>query len=599
MESSTIYYVALALALGMTAQVVAARLRVPSIILLLATGLAAGPDALGWIDPTAIRGARNGLVTLAVTVILFEGGLALRWDEVRAQQRSLTLLLSVGAAMTMLAGTLAAHLLLSMPWTIALLYGSLMIVTGPTVVTPLLSRLRVERTVRELLINEGVLIDPLGAILALVIAEYVLGHSAAWEAIALVLTRLGTGAAIGGSGGIVLGFVLRRNWIPEDLRNPAVLASVLLLAAVATRTSSEAGLMCAVTQGVVMANGGLRSLGPLRQFKEEITVLLLSLIFVLLAVDLSPKAVLDLGIPGVLVVLVLVWVARPASVLVCTTGSDLSLRQRLFVSWICPRGIVAVAVAGLFKLYLEEAGRPGGTQLEALVFLTVGFTVIVQGSTAPAVARLLGVDQLTLRGTVLVGADHLGRLLARVLSERGRPCVLLDVNPGLCAAATEENLVAFCGDALAADGLEAAGVRYADTLVALTRNSELNTLIVQNVRNNFRVERLLSVSTDGEATAATPFPGHFPGVDEVNRCLRMGQGRLVTYAVADDFAAAPLLSALSFADGEFALLVERRDSIVIASGEQALKAGDRLLCLRTGTGDHSPGDGLNEIVTSS
>jgi NhaP-type Na+/H+ or K+/H+ antiporter len=575
------YQAAVAVALGMAAQTIAVRLTIPSIVILLVTGVLAGPDGVGLLDPAVLGTARTELVALAVTVILFEGGLALRLEYLRHQQRSLTLLLTVGALISMTAGAVAAHFLLDMPWTLAALYGALVIVTGPTVVTPLLSRLTLDRSVRELLISEGVLIDPVGATVAIVAADYVVGNSQVLETGWLVLARLSVGGVLGAAAGIALAAVLRRHWIPNDLRNPAVLGAVLLTSALASHFSSEAGLMAAVVQGVVMANTGLRELERLRQFKEEITVLLLSFMFVLLAAGLRLDAVRALGWQALGVVAILTWVARPLAVFACTIGSGLNLQQRLFVAWICPRGVVAAAVAGLFGILLAQAQVPGGDRLEALVFVTVAATVTLQGLSASLVARLLGVDVPILRGTIIVGADHFGRLLAQLLVTAGRQVVLMDANLRHCRAAQQEGLSVYHGDALDPDVWEEAGARYADTVVALTRNAELNTLIGQRVRGNFRVERILTLGEEsGVKTSHAPFPGDLPGVDEVNRDIADGRARIIEYEIGEGNWAGKSLAELPYGSGEFALLLQHRDQTYVAAASQSVAAGDRLLCFQ-------------------
>jgi NhaP-type Na+/H+ or K+/H+ antiporter len=585
MHETTFYHAAVAIAFGMAAQSLALRFAVPSIVILLATGVAIGPDGLRLLDPNVFGPARTALVTLAVTVILFEGGLALRVEDLRRQQRSLALLLSLGAAISMVVGALAAHFILGLSWSIASLYGALMIVTGPTVVTPLLTRLTLDRTVRELLIGEAVLIDPVGAIVAIVAAEYVVGQAAMWHAGWLVLVRLAVGGTLGAVAGAALTAVLRRGWIPEAVRNPVVLAFVLVVAAAASRVSSEAGLMAAVVQGVVMANSGIPELGRLRQFKEEITLLLLSFIFVLLAADIQIREVVALGWGALAVVAVVVWVARPLSVFACTQGSSMTLPQQLFVAWICPRGIVAASVAGLFSIALQEAGIPGGDQLEVLVFVTVGVTVTVQGLTARPVAAVLGVDLPELYGTLIVGADHLGRLLACLLQSYKRPVVLMDVNPLHCRAARDAGLVVYSGDALSIEALEEAGARYADTVVTLTRNQELNVLVAQRVRQNFRAERVLALAEAGDALGtAGPFLGEFPGVDEVNHRLYSGRARIIEYEVGPGGWVGRNLAELPYGPGEFALLLQRRDHVYIASAHWNLAERDRLVCLRTADG---------------
>jgi NhaP-type Na+/H+ or K+/H+ antiporter len=590
-HESPFYQGALALFFGLGAYAVAERLRLPSIVLLLATGVLIGPDGLGLFDPGVLRSARTDLVTLAVTIILFEGGLGLRVEDLRQHRRSLLRLLTLGALISMTVGTIAARVLLDMPWETAFLFGALMIVTGPTVVTPLLARLTVDRPVRELLISEGVLIDPIGAIVAIVTLEYVIGHESVWRVGWLVAGRLLVGAAVGGLTGFALARVLRRQWVRRELWNPIVLGTALLAAAAASRLSAEAGLMAAVMQGIVMGNTGLRELYVLRRFNEEITIILLTFVFVLLAASLPLYEVSALGWPALAVVGVVIWVARPLAVFLCTRGSELSLRERAFVSWICPRGIVAASVAGLFSLLLDNAGISGGRQLEALVFVTVAVTVTLQGVTAGLVARGLGVDVPRLRGTLIVGGGELGRLLARLLTAAERPVMLLDRNPHVCRVARDENLPVYCGDALSYDALEESGAPYADTVLAATENVELNALVAERVRQNFRVQRILAVGDDStrnlEAEDDYPFPGDFDGIDTVSRALAAHNLQINDYDVTEEAAVNQRLSELPYGDGEFALLLCRRDQALVASAGQRLALGDRLVCgaLRGGSSE--------------
>jgi NhaP-type Na+/H+ or K+/H+ antiporter len=592
-SESAFYQTAVAVAAGMAAQAVAVRAAIPSIVVLLVTGVVIGPQVLGLFDPSVFGAGGPALVSLAVTVILFEGGLALDVQRLRQQQRSLLLLLTLGAAISMVLGTLAAHLLLDMPLPIATLYGATMIVTGPTVVTPLLSRLTVPRSVRELLVSEGVLIDPIGAIVAIVAIDAVIGNHGVLTFGWLVLARLAVGAVVGVVAGLALAVVLRRGWIPEELINPAVLGGVLLASACASRFSTESGLMAAVAQGIVLANVGLRELGRLREFKEALTVLLLSFLFVVLAAGLDLGSVRALGWWAIAVVMVVIWIARPLAVFAATAGSSLALRERLFVAWICPRGIVAAAVVGLFRILLDQAGIPGGGDLEALVFVTVAFTVALQGLSAGPVARLLGLDHPTLQGTIIVGADHFGRLLGRLLTGLSRQVVMIDKSPALCRSARAEGLPVYEGDALSPDALEEIGARYADTVVALTRNPELNALVIQRVRQNFRVERALALGAGGGADGLVP--NRFPGIDEVNLLLQHHRLRVVEYAVPPGDAAGRRLDELPYGDSEFALLIQRGAGVLVATGTQRLAAGDHFWCAKP-MGAASPLATLLEVV---
>lgn len=550
----------LAVAAGVVAQVAAARAGLPNVVALLVVGFALGPDGLGLLDPEVFASSRATLVNLAVTVILFDGALALDLERLRAHRRPLLLLLTLGSASSMGIGTLAAHVLLGMTWPVASLYGALMIVTGPTVVTPLVGRLPLPRRVRELLVSEGVLIDPLGAIVALVVAEYVLGQNELLEAGSLVVTRLGVGAAAGIVAGLVLAATLRRQLVAERFVNALVLATALLVAALASALSAEAGLMAAVAQGVTLANRKVPAIGRLREFKETLTIVLIGFLFVILTANVRVATVLALGPAGLGVVAALVWIGRPLAVLPATAGSALTRGERAFVAWLCPRGIVAASVAGFFRILLDGSGRSGGEELEALVFLTVAATVAWQGSTAGIAARLFGANLPEASGAVVIGADALGRLLARLLQERGRQVALIDRSGWLCAVARDEGLAVAEADALSVECLEEAGARHAGLVIALTRNDELNALVARQVRDNFDVERVIALTAalpDGAADRDAPFPGDFPGVDAVNHGL--SAGRLATEdADVDADAVGRPLRELAYAPGQFALVLERQ-----------------------------------------
>jgi NhaP-type Na+/H+ or K+/H+ antiporter len=584
MTETAIGATAIALMAGTLAQAVAARLGLPSIVLLLATGVLLGPDLSGLLHPAALEGGRDTIISLAVTIILFEGGLALDLNRLRRQQRSLLLLVTLGGAISMGIGTLAAHYAVGLSWDVALLYGSLMIVTGPTVVTPLLARLKVERRLRELLISEGVLIDPLGAIVALVAAEWVVGSAGILESGWLVVLRMGLGGAAGLASGLVLAAVLKRRWIPDELVNPVVLGVTLAVASFASGLSAEAGLMAAVAQGVTMANRRVPDIGKLRDFKEALTIIMLAFLFVLLAADLRLEHVRNLGSGALICVALLIWVARPLSILLSTWGSDMPIRERAFAAWICPRGIVAAAIAGLFHLLLERSNIPGGAELEALVFVTVACTVTLQGLTARPVAKLLGVDFPQLLGTVIIGADAFSRSVARLLTKLGRPVVLIDRNPVLCLRAKEMALLAVEGDALSTETLETAGARYADVILALTGNDALNDLALQKAQENFMAERYLGLGSaarpgeDGARPDDVLFPGNFPGVLEASRLTWIEKLTILEHSVEITEAAGRPLRDLPYGASEFALVLVRGEAVQLATGDLKLAEGD---CLYT------------------
>ncbi|MCS6814368.1 MAG: sodium:proton antiporter, partial [Cyanobacteria bacterium] len=375
---------------GVSAQVLAEYLKVPAIVLLLILGILLGPDCLGWLHPAMLGPGLDVIISLFVAVILFEGGLSLDLRELGRVSGSLRNLVTIGTLITLIGGGMAAHWLGEFPWSIAFLYASLVVVTGPTVISPLLRQVQVERRVATLLEGEGVLIDPIGAILAVVVLNIILSGDADLLTITSSLgIRLGIGLAIGGIGGLLLGQILRyASFLSEELRNLVVLAGVWGLYGLSQFTSSESGLMAVVIAGIVVGNSS-SSLAqrPLRRFKGQLTILAVSFLFILLAADLSIASVFALGWGSGLTVLTLMVVVRPLNILACTWNSDLNWRQKLFLSWIAPRGIISASVASLFAILLTEQGINGGDAIKALVFLTIIATVFIQGLTARWVAN--------------------------------------------------------------------------------------------------------------------------------------------------------------------------------------------------------------------
>ncbi len=510
--------VAIALAAGVVVQALALHLRIPGIVLLLGTGFLLGPEFADVVRPGSLGSGLHTLVGFAVAVILFEGGMNLNLARLRREQVLIRRLVTWGGLVTAVGGALAALLFLRWDLRTSVLFGTLVMVTGPTVVTPLLRRINVLPNLRTILEAEGVIIDAIGALVAVLTLEIVLnptGRSVAFGVAGLAM-RLGVGAGVGALGGALTALLLRlERIIPERLANVFSLAMAVVSFQVSSAILSESGLMAAIMAGVVLGNVRTRALRELLEFKEQLTTMFIGMLFVLLSANLRWADVHGLGWGGVAVVAVLMAVVRPAAVWLCARGTGLDRRQQAFLAWLAPRGIVAAAVSSLFAERLEAAGMAGAAGLRAMVFLVIVTTVVVQGLPAGLVARLLRVRQSEGPQCVVVGANALARLLARHLGEAGTRVVLIDLDPDLCDAAERAGLKAVWGNAVEERVLHEAGIDESKALVAVTGNEAINLVCARKAVQDFRVRRAyvgvdrrrtgLSTEAVAEAGARTLF----------------------------------------------------------------------------------------------
>jgi NhaP-type Na+/H+ or K+/H+ antiporter len=480
---------------GISAQVAAEYLKVPSIVFLLLSGILLGPDGLSLLYPQHFGVGLEVLVALSVAIILFEGGLNLELRDLGRVSSSLRNLVTIGTLITFIGGGMAAHWLAEFPWPIAFLYASLVVVTGPTVIGPLLKQVQVDRQVATLLEGEGVLIDPVGAILAVVVLDTILKIDAdPWEIISDLTLRLGIGTTIGAVSGWLLSLILKRgSFLSEDLKNLVVLAGVWGLFGLAQTSRSESGLMATVVAGIVLNASSVPEERLLRRFKGQLTILSVSVLFILLAADLSIASVFALGWGSLLTVAALMFVVRPISVALCTWNNGMNWRQKAFLAWVAPKGIVAASVASLFAILLTQKGINGGDSIKAMVFLTIMMTIFIQGLTARWVARWLKITTSEATGAVIIGCNPLSRLIARLFQEQGESVVLIDTDPEACQEAIAENLPVFQSSGLDPDVLEEVGIESMGTFMALTNNGEVNLVLAQRAVEEFHPPRVLAV----------------------------------------------------------------------------------------------------------
>jgi len=469
------------LCFGIGAQWLAWRLKLPSILALLLVGMAIGPG-LGWLDPDALLGdLLFPAVSIAVAVILFEGGLTLRFSELRRTGQTIRNLVTLGAAVTWLMSAAAAHYLLGMTIELSALLGAILVVTGPTVVLPLLRHVRPSPRPNTVLKWEGIVIDPIGAVLAVLVFEAIAagGPEEATTAVAASLLRtVLVGAAVGGTGALALVWLLRKRWIPDALDSAVTLALVVAVFSISNVLQSESGLVAATLMGIVVANQSSAAVQHIVEFKENLRVLLISTLFIVLAARLDFGVLGRLGWGSVLFVAWLVFVVRPVAVWLSTLGSPLTWQERLFVAWMAPRGIVAAAIATIFTLELQHRGIAAAEAevLVATTFLVIVATVALYGLTAAPVARKLGVAQPDPQGVLLLGGHRLSRGIAKTLHELDIPVRIVDSNRQNVRRARLMGLKAHHTNLLSEHALDEIDFSGIGRLLALTPNDEVNSL---------------------------------------------------------------------------------------------------------------------------
>jgi len=498
--------VVLALAAGVVTQSLARHLHVPGIVLLLGAGVLLGPEVAGLIQPSALGSVLPVLVGLAVAVILFEGGMSLNLSRLRRQSKTIRMLVTAGVIVTAIGATLAARVLLAWQWGLSALFGTLVVVTGPTVIQPLLRRVRVKRNVKTVLEAEAVFIDAIGATLAVVTLSIVVNPSGGSFAsgLALFVLKIGSGFLFGLIGGLVIaGLLSLRRAVPEGLENVFTLSLVLALYQVSHSIFPESGIVAVTIAGLIVGNVRTRTLPELKEFKEQLTIMFVGMLFVLLAADVRLEEVSSLGWGGLYTVLALMFIVRPLNVAISTAGSQLTIRERTFLSWLAPRGIVAAAVASLFAQELAQAGIPGGKELRALVFLVIAITVLVQGFSGGMVAHLLGVRRRDDNGFVILGASDLGLALGRVLGSTGEEVVFIDASPHASHRAEEAGFRVIFGNALEEGPLHLVELDSRAGCIGVTPNEEVNLLFAAKAISDYRVPRAY-VALRVEASGITP-----------------------------------------------------------------------------------------------
>jgi CPA1 family monovalent cation:H+ antiporter len=490
---------------GFACQWTAWRLKIPSILLLLLTGILAGP-VFGLLRPDEVFGdLLEPMVSLAVAVILYEGALTLKLAEIRGHGAVVRNLVTTGLLITWVAAGVSAWLFLGWDIYLAALFGAIVTVSGPTVILPLLRTIRPNRTLSNIFRWEGILIDPMGAILAVLVFDFIIVTQAAEtpaQLVGIFALIIASGLGLGALAGHAFGAALRNHWVPDYLRDYAALALVILVFGLAESVASESGLLAVTIMGVWQANMRDLDLEDILDFKESLTLVLVAGLFIILAARIDMAALLDLGIGAVAVLLVLQFVAGPARALACAAGSQLGFRERVYLGWLFPRGIVAAAVSALFALRLEGMAYPGAENLVPMVFTIIVGTVVIQSLTGGLLARRLQVADPEPDGVLIIGANPAALAVARALHDSGRRVLVASTGWDGIREARMAGIKVFYGSPVSSYAerhLDLIGLGY---LIALSHRPGLNELACERFKYEFGRESVFTVAQRSETEHA-------------------------------------------------------------------------------------------------
>jgi len=477
------------------------RLKLPAIVFLLIAGVVAGP-LTGWLQPDALFGdLLFPLISLSVAIILFEGSLTLRFAEIRGVEKVVLRLVTWGTLVSWVVATLTTIWLTDASWQVATLFGAVMVVTGPTVIAPMLRTVRPTAKIANILRWEGILIDPLGAILAILTYQFITALSTEKVLMLTVLT-LGkmviAGVIIGAAAGYLFGLAIRRNWLPEYLHNFTALGLVFGVYVLSNAVEHETGLLAVTVMGLWLANMRNVNTDDILDFKESLSILFISGLFIILAARIDFSLYKQLGWSALGIFLALQFLARPLKIVLTTAGSKLNWRERTLLAWIGPRGIVAAAISAIFGLRLEQAGFSDAAFLVPLSFAVIVGTVLLQGASAGILARWLGVAEPEPRGFLVVGANRVARAIALQLRKAGYRTLLADTSWDNIEQARREGFDTYYGSLVSEHADRHLDLVGFGGLLGLSAHSALNNLAVMRYRREFDDHNLYALHASRE-----------------------------------------------------------------------------------------------------
>ncbi len=465
---------------GIGAQWVAWRFKLPAILLLLISGIAAGP-VFGLLNPDQLMGDLLApFISVSVAIILFEGGLSLRFSELKNIGGIIGNLVSIGVLVTWAITGFAAFYLFPFDWELSILLGAILVVTGPTVIIPLLRQVRPSGQVGSILKWEGIVIDPIGAMLAVLVFEVILSTSfsaATSVAVMSIVKTIFFGTLVGLAGAALIYFLLKRHLLPDFLQNPINLMVVVTVFTISNMLQHESGLWATTLMGIALANQKSARIHHITEFKENLRVLLLSALFILLAARVELSSLLEnLNWNLAIFLAILILIARPLGVYISTLFSDINWREKLFLCWMAPRGVVAASISSIFAISLAQNGFTYADQLVPIVFLVIISTVTIYGLPASWVARKLGVAKPVPNGVLILGAHDWALEIAKAIHDEGFKVLVADNNWKNISSARSKGLETYHGNILSEFALEELNLDGIGRMLSLTPNDEVNSL---------------------------------------------------------------------------------------------------------------------------
>ena len=487
--------------LGIACQWFAWWVKIPSILFLLTMGIIVGP-VLNLINPDALFGnLLFPFISLSVAVILFEGSLTLKFEDIRGHGKTVSNLVSTGALITWLIIGYSTYRLLDLPIELAFLFGAIVVVTGPTVIIPMLRIVRPNTKVANVLRWEGIVIDPLGALLAVLVFDFIISGQQN-NALGMIFLTFGkiifSGLIIGFVSGWLIGEILRKQYVPQYLRNIFTLISVFAIFVTSEMIESESGLLAVTVMGITMANMKDMDIDNILDFKESLSVLLISALFIILAARIELHELIHVGWPAIILLGIIIFVARPVSVFASSIGSDLSVNEKLMISWIGPRGIIAAAISSLFALRLEDAGYSEAALIVPLTFVIIIGTVVIQSTTARYIADFLKVREPSPTGLLIIGAGNVARAIGKELQSHGFKTLLTDSTWENIRLARMEGLETYFGNPVSEHADRNLNLIGLGKLLAMSGRLNLDTLACLRFKSEFGKKNIYELKTTRE-----------------------------------------------------------------------------------------------------